>query len=177
MASLSPRPRVAHCTLLLSTIMLYSILSLLLHASLLPSSSSYTLAEAARRTASLPMGANARRTASEDVLSSAILTNPSQDVHPLLTSQELALWSFLDEPSVAGPSYALSPSSSSSTLDEILKRLRAFEDVIYVNVRLVGFDGDGEQGLDISEARPSRSCCYSNPLRCLCCCVHSCAYT
>lgn len=98
------------------------------------------------------MGANARRTASEDVLSRAILTNPSQDVHPLLTPQELALWSFLDEPSVAGPSYVLSPSSSSSTLDEILKRLRAFEDVIYINVRLVGFDGDGEQGLDISEA-------------------------
>lgn len=119
------------------------------------------------------MGANARRTASEDVLSRAILTNPSQDVHPLLTPQELALWSFLDEPSVAGPSYVLSPSSSSSTLDEILKRLRAFEDVIYINVRLVGFDGDGEQGLDISEARSSRlfqsSTCP--------CCVHSCAYT
>jgi hypothetical protein len=51
--------------------------------------------------------------------------------------------------------------------------LRAFEDVIYVNVRLVGFDGDGEQGLDISEARSSRlfqsSTCP--------CCVHSCAYT
>jgi hypothetical protein len=109
------------------------------------------------------------------VLSSAILGDPSRDVHDLLTSDELGLWSFLDEPSMdGGPSvsYTLRPPSSSSssspaTLDEILRRLRAFEDVVYVNVRLVGFDGEGEQRVEIAEACTlSLSLCV-----CVCACV------
>jgi len=137
-----------------SRLFLFIAYVLLFHLVVLSSSFYvHTFAEAARQSTSAPMGANARRTAAEDVLSSAILRDPQQDVFSLLSSQDLAQWSFLEEPrDDVGPyvSYTLSPSSSSSTLDEILKRLRAFEDVIYVNVRLVGFDGEGEQGLSLS---------------------------
>lgn len=108
-----------------------------------------------------PMGTNARRPlVSEDRLSLAILNDPSRDPFDLLTAEELADWAHLDPPEHApgAPvSYTLRPptgaSTGGSTLDEILRRLEVFEDVLYINVRLVGFDGDGEQNLRISPVR------------------------
>ncbi|KAL6045728.1 DUF4261 domain-containing protein [Balamuthia mandrillaris] len=76
-------------------------------------------------------------------IASAATQQHQRDVYQLLTEEELTEWALLE---------AASPLNVSQRLN----KLRLFEEKVFVNVVLVGFSGDGQTALSLSEKELSK---------------------